>query len=308
MKKGKTAVYKIIDELCKEMDIEVESLSFGLIRTLKKENKIRNIIRYRFDLNSVISFEIANDKYATFELLKNNDIPIISHHMFFNPNTRKDYVTSFDLDIAKELFEKYNEKIVIKANDSCQGKEVFLIDKKENIEEFFIDLFGRGYDSLSLCPFEKIKNEYRVIVLDNECLFSYKKELPKIIGDGIKSIEDYVIDLNIAIPDKRLDLEYVPKKGEECYLSWKFNLSGGAIPKEIEDLNKKEKIEEIAKNASKAINIRFASVDIIENENCELKVMEINATVCMNKFTEKFENGYEIAKEIYRKAMKKMFE
>ena len=35
--------------------------------------------------------------------------------------------------------------------------------------------------------------------------------------------------------------------------------------------------------------------------------MEINGSVCMNKFTELVENGYEIAKEIYSKAIDKMF-
>ena len=56
------------------------------------------------------------------------------------------------------------------------------------------------------------------------------------------------------------------------------------------------------------MNIRFASVDIIENQAGEFKVMEVNGTVCMDKFTEKFDGGYEIVKDIYRKVLNKMFE
>ena len=36
--------------------------------------------------------------------------------------------------------------------------------------------------------------------------------------------------------------------------------------------------------------------------------MEINASVCMNKFSEMIPNGYEISKGIYSRAIDKMFE
>lgn len=300
--------YKIINELCEEMNISITDYSFEYFKQLKKDGKMRNMMMHKLDLNSIVSTNIANDKYATFEYLRANSIPIPNHHIIFNPKTRKDYVSSEDLEKAYELFEKYDKKIVIKANDSFQGKDVYLVTKKEEIKKIIEEIFSSDNDSLSICPFENIKNEYRVIVLDNECLFCYKKELPKVIGDGEKKIRDFCLDLNIDHPDKNLELNYVPKIGEEVCLSWKFNLSGGAIPKIVDDLNIKNIIEDIARKTTEIINIRFASVDIIENYDGEFKVMEVNGTVCMNKFTEKFEDGYEIAKEIYRKVLKRMFE
>lgn len=300
--------FKILEELCDEMDIELSEYSFRFFRQLKKDNKIRNIFLYKFDLNSAVSTEIANDKYATFEFLKANNVPIIDHHMIFNPKTRKDYVSILDIQIAKKLYDDYNGKIVIKANSSLQGKEVYYIENREDIEKTIDDVFSRDNDSLSICPFEEVKNEYRMVVLDNQCLFGYKKVLPKVIGDGRKSVADFVAELNIEKPDKSLDFSYIPKEGEEFFLNWKFNLSGGAIPCSIDDLEKKAKLEKIATDATRVINIRFATVDIIENKNGEFKVMEINASVCMNKFCNKYENGYEIAKDIYRKAIERMFE
>lgn len=300
--------FKMLDELCDELGIEVDEYSFGLIKQLKKDGKTRNLIRYKMDLNSFTSSEIACDKYACFEILKSNNIPIIDHTMIFNPKTRRDYVTSMDLEIAKNLFDKYNRKIVIKANNSYQGKEVFLVEEKDNIEKTILDIFSRNNDSLSICPFEKIKNEYRMIILDNECLFGYKKEKTSIVGNGNKSIAEFISELEIEKPDKNLDFDYIPKEGEKIELNWKFNLSGGAKAMPITDLNLKVMLEKIALDSAKAINIKFASVDIVETENKELKVMEINATVCMNKFSKIFDNGYEIAKDIYRKALIKCFE
>ena len=55
---------------------------------------------------------------------------------------------------AYELFEKYDRKIVIKANDSFQGKDVYLITEKNNIKPVIEKIFSEANDSLSICPFE----------------------------------------------------------------------------------------------------------------------------------------------------------
>ena len=50
-----TLSLKLIDEICKEKGIEVNHLSFGWIRELKKNGKIRHIVRNIFDLKWEIS-------------------------------------------------------------------------------------------------------------------------------------------------------------------------------------------------------------------------------------------------------------
>jgi len=106
---------------------------------------------------------------------------------------------------------------------------------------------------------------------------------------------------------RKVNLDYVPDAGEEVTVSWKHNLNSGAEPilinEEEENLNK---IKEIAISAGNAVNIRFASVDIALTSKKELLVMEVNGSVCMNAFSESVPNGYEIAKDIYRKAIEKM--
>ena len=106
-----------------------------------------------------------------------------------------------------------------------------------------------------------------------------------------------------------LNLKYVPKENEQIIISWKHNLSSGAEAIKVDSSDENyDKIIELAVKAGKSIGIRFASVDVVlENETDELMIMEINGSVCMNKFSETVENGYEIAKEIYSKALDKMF-
>ena len=106
-----------------------------------------------------------------------------------------------------------------------------------------------------------------------------------------------------------LDLLKIPNNGEEITVSWKHNLSGGAEPIVIDETDEYlEQVRNIALSAGNTLNIKFASIDIVVTEQNEILVMEINGSVCMNKFSEVISNGYEIAKSIYSKAIDKMFE
>ena len=62
---------EIISEICEEENIKREELSYGYVTKLSKDNKTHFIIDYCFDINSGSSIEIAGDKYATYDVLKN---------------------------------------------------------------------------------------------------------------------------------------------------------------------------------------------------------------------------------------------
>lgn len=265
-----TVSMNIIDEICKEKGIDETFLSFGWIRELKKDGKIRHIVRNNFDLNPSACKDIVNDKYATYEVLKENDIPVLEYNIIFNSKRRNGFEDDIETKI-KEYFDRYHKKIVIKINDSSEGKGVFLFEDEKLAISKVEELFEEKESSVSVCPFENIDEEYRAVYLDGEILCLYKK---------IK-----------------------PKNG------WKHNLSNGAIPKEVTSEDRyQDKVLEIAIKAGQAVNARFVSVDISRTPDERLFVMEINGSVCMSKFAEQFPNGYEITKSIYEKAIDKMFE
>lgn len=307
------AFFKIVDELCKEKGIEQKYLSYGWIRELKKGEKSHYVMRYQFDLNSTISFNIASDKFATYEVLKSNNVPTIEHNMIFNPETRSNYYGQQFINKAKELLRESDNKIVIKANNSSQGRDVYYCSTEEEVEKIINKLFKGKNDTLSACPFLNIDFEYRVVYLCEEILFIYKKKKPFVIGDGNKTLQELINDKMKTYPNitliKDLDLQYIPKMGEEVIVSWKHNLNGGAVPILLkEDDEYKSKVEKIALEAGKALNITFATVDVAVTDKKEILVMEVNSSVCMNKFAEIIPDGYKIAKEIYSKAIDKMFE
>ena len=306
--------YKIMNEICMEKDIEQKNLSYGWIKELKKDNKTHYIMRYQFDLNSAISYNIAGDKFASFEVLRANDVPTIEHKMIFNPKTRSVYYENEFIEEAKKLLSENNNKVVIKANDSFEGRDVYFCKSEEEIEDTIKKLFEEKNPTLSACPYMEIDFEYRAIYLCGELLYIYKKRKPYVIGDGKKTLQELIDkknnDNNIQIDvTKELDLKYVPKDKEEVVVSWKHNLSNGAEPIVIDEKDEFiEKVKKVALDAGNALNIEFASIDVAKTKNNEIFVMEVNGSVCMNKFTEIIPNGYNIAKEIYSKAIDKMFE
>lgn len=309
----KKPFYTILDEICKEKNITQEMLSYGWIRKLSKNGKSHFLMRYQFDLNSSISHNIADDKYATYEVLKDKDIPTIPHKMIFNPITRSGYYNKDFFNEIDNILKQNNYKVVVKANDSCKGKDVFYCNTREEVEEKIESLFKQKNDTLSICPYLDIDYEYRAIYLCGEIIYIYKKKKPYVIGNGKSTLKELISEKNnselMIDLSKDLDLEYIPKENEEVTVSWKHNLSSGAEPIKVDKTDKYLKeIKDIAKKAGDAINISFASVDIALTSEGKVVVMEINASVCMNRFSEVFENGKQIAKEVYSKAIDKMFE
>ena len=305
--------YKIINEICNEKNINQKLLSYGWIRELQKDNKCRNIIGYQFDLNPAAAYEIASDKFATYEILNANNIPTIQHKMIFNPKSRSLYYNEKFLTDAINLLKENNNKIVIKANDSCKGKDVYVCSTEEEIKSTIKKLFDENNATLSACPYIDIEYEYRLIYLCGEILYVYKKKKPYVIGNGVNTIKELIhikFPNNIVDISKNVNLDEIPKQGKEVIISWKHNLSSGAEPIVIDE-QKEEYIEEIKKIAVEAgnvMNVKFASIDIAFTSSKKILIMEINGSVCMNKFTEIIPDGYQIAKNIYSKAIDKMFE
>lgn len=305
-------LHTVIRELCSEMDIKLEKLSYGWILQLSKDGKVRHITRNHFDNNPQASSEIADDKYATYEVLKSQDVPVIEHTMLFNPNTRSKYASKEDiLSIIESQFLKY-KTLVVKPNNECQGNGVELCHTKEELENVVQNLF-QTHSAISLCPYYDIKTEYRTFYLNGEVLLIYGKTNPFVIGNGEFTLEKLIQDLNL--PDKKvvrdnldkLNMTYVPKKGEEIEISWKHNLSGGSVPTVLEKGELYETIRQLAIQAGQAMNMNFATIDIIQTTENNLYVLEVNSGVCGTIFAQIAENGYEKIKAVYRKALEELF-
>ena len=243
--KEQSDFYRLIKKLCYEKNIKFRQASFGYVTELKKDGIIRHIVGNSLELNSASAYKIASDKFATYSILVQNNIPVIKHNMVFNPETRSEYEND---DIKKALiwFQEYGGKAIVKANNSSEGKDVFLVKTKEELKKRILECFMNNKDSVSICPVYNINYEYRVIILDNEILACYKKEKPFVIGDGICNLNQLIEKSEIPFFYNNLDLKYIPKKGEKIEVYWKHNLAQGAKPSFEIDIEKKKRIFDIA--------------------------------------------------------------
>ena len=294
-----TTFDELLKELCQEKNIKITKISKNWINVLERDNQIHYILGHKFDLNNNSIATILDDKYAFYELMKLKNIPIIKHHIIFR-NYSKDYI--------KELYEEYHGDLVIKSNLGTCGNEVFHQTNLDEIYNLLDKLLIRNY-SLSICPYVKIKNEYRVIVLDSQIMLLYGKIKPAIKGDGKKTIAELLKEFNPQYFNKKMDLPKQILKASEPYeYNWQFNLSRGAnifmdIP---EDLS--TRISQLALKVAEQINVKFCSIDIIVTNDDNIYLMEANSGVMMDNFINIHPQGRKIAKFIYSAAINKMFE
>ena len=157
--------YTVLDDICKEKNIDSKILSFNWIIELKRGNEVHHIINSEFDLNTANSFAIANDKYATYIVLKENNIPTIEHRMIFSPYTRSTLYSDELVKEAKDLLKEY-PRIVLKANFSSKGDDVSRCETEEEVDEIIRKYFDEEHkDSISACPYVEIEYESRATTI-----------------------------------------------------------------------------------------------------------------------------------------------
>ncbi|MEK7434238.1 MAG: hypothetical protein AABZ74_13995 [Cyanobacteriota bacterium] len=303
-------ISKIIKELSEELDFNVNFLSSNWIIELQKKEKISYIFGYDWELNSSSSQLISKDKVACYEVLNSKNIPSIEHKLFLNPQIQEYISSEGNWKEIIEYCEKYNYKIVCKSNTGSGGNEVFKIDNQKQIEIIINNLFNKNIN-VSLSPFYEIKNEYRVIVFYDEVLLVYKKEKDYVLGDGKKTVLELIQEKIKKISLIELDfiknkLTYIVPENEKFEITWKHNLAKGAKASIVDNKELLEKLNILALKASQSIKINFASVDIVETEN-DFLIMEINSGIMMENFSKQGEKEYQISKNIYRKAINKLF-
>ena len=292
----------MIDEIALENNIKVNKFSDDWVIELTKNGVSKFIVGYKFDNNSSCTSEICNDKYALFSILENSAVPVIKHELLFYNDEQK----------LREAFCLYGNDVVIKPNEGTCGNDVYHVQSEDEAVQIYKNLIKYGY--VCICPFYNIKNEFRAICLDGNIEFSYKKVRPVIEGNGRDNVRSLLLKFNRPFYSKKsnfksdgIDLDYVPACGEKIEYEWRFNLSKGS---KIQNVSKveEEKIQKLAKAAASKVNLSFGSIDIIETVDGDFKIIEINSGVMMENLVNLKDDGFDIAKKIYKKAINKMFE
>lgn len=304
-----TSFFKIIKEICKELNIKYQLLSKNWVIVLEYNNKIRFLSGYKFDLNKHALGLILDDKYAMYDVLNYKNIPVIKHDIVYKDSNNNLYAKdSKGLEYAKKLFSKYQENIVLKINNGTCGRDIYHVKDLDDLTSKYNKLMIK-YSAISICPFYDIINEYRAILINGQIKLLYKKIKPRVVGDSKKTIKELLQEFNPEyFKDYNEDNKnIILKQGEVFEYDWKFNLSRGSLSSL--DILESDKIEiiNIIDKINEFLDLKFVSVDIIKTVENKFYVMEINSGVMMENFINQHENGEKIAKEIYKEAILEMF-
>lgn len=293
---------KIIKEYCVETGTKFTLGADGWMFTLEKNGKRTFVMGYKFGLNNTTSSQLCDDKSALSVVLDEIGFPCVLHHYIESPNAYSRSQRQIYDDLEKML-KTYGE-LVIKPNVGSGGKKVFRCKTEAELHDL-VDNNLSPKQPLGVCKFERVKNEYRVICLNGQVKLVYRKQRPFVVGDGtnnLKSLIELQLDAKVET-DKELPFETIPKKDEIVCVSWKHNLGLGAKADTDVDEILKPKLMQFALDVANAIDICFASIDIIELETGELKIMEVNSGIMMEKFSASSPENYQKSKQIYSEAL-----
>ena len=306
----------LIRELAADRGIKVTGFSQDWILRLESDGLARHIFGYNFEINSATAQLIAGDKAAVSDLMAHLGAPHVPHRLFLHPRL-SGYVSSQGNWPAMLAYaEEVGYPLVCKPNTGTGGEGVSLVANPAELEQTVMSLF-QLHRSICLSPYLDIEQEYRAVMLDETCELLYTKRRPHVVGDGLSSVLELIEKLHLsgqlsqelagqAIEQHSGELRRIPEPGQEILIGWKHNLGEGSAPQLVEEGPLYHQLVELAHRARRAINIRFASVDIVE-ANGELLVLEINSGVMMEYFVRHFPEGRAMAKRIYAKAVTHMF-
>ncbi|MGH2582514.1 MAG: ATP-grasp domain-containing protein [Anaerolineales bacterium] len=306
----------LLREIAAEQKIQLTSFSQDWILRLESGGRARHVFGYNFELNSATAELIAGDKAAISDLLANQDIPRVEHKLFLHPRLAGYVSEKGNFANMLAYAGEHGFPLVIKPNEGTGGEDVTRVDNVAEMEQSAIALF-QVHRAICLSAYLDIEQEYRALMLDEECELLYAKRRPHVIGDGKSSVLELIEKLHLqglltqnqaaqAIDQHRGDLKQVPDRNQEVIIGWKHNLGEGSAPSIVEEGPLRQELVRLAKQTQAAINIRFASIDIVQVEGQKF-VLEVNSGVMMEYFVRHFDDGRRIAKKIYAKAVDKMF-
>ncbi len=310
------ALVALLREIAEERGIQMTTFSQDWIIRLEKDSVTKHVFGYNFELNSATAQMMAGDKSAVSDLLQFKNIPHVEHRLFLRPRLATYVSSEGNWDGMMAYAGQHKFEVVCKPNVGSGGAEVTRIQNQLELEQAVHRLFVTTR-SICLTPFFQIENEYRVFVLAGECELVYVKKRPTITGDGRSTLFALIekqksagkISQEVAadaFTNHKDRLDEVLNEGSQFPLNWKHNLAQGAYPEIVEDETLLGKLESLALESAAALNIQFASVDIIETEGRFL-ALEVNSGVMMESFVQLRPDGRQKAKAIYAKAVDLMF-
>lgn len=177
---------------------------------------------------------------------------------------------------AEELYsavaQAHELPLVLKPNDGDGGVDVYRADTPTDLRRILAHMFDR-YRAIAIAPFVEGAEEYRVVMLNGTAFPIYRK---------LRSLAD------------------------DCVAEWRNNLRHGARPELVRNSALKSQLTILGRRAMDTLGLMFASVDILLVDG-GFRILEVNSSVCFERFSGFGPGNYHIAYCVYREALRQEF-
>lgn len=294
----------------------METLSDEWIIRLSRPPATRYIFGYNFDLNPACAHLLTNDKSAASEVLEAAGLPHVEHRLFLHPDWCETASAASIWAAMAAFARQHDYQLVCKPNDASAGRDVLRVASEPDLQRAVQRLFER-HRAICLSPYKHVGREYRLIMLEDECVLGYAKRRPVVTGDGRSTLLELIAEAaKVGVLPGPAVAAVLEENGEHLFdvladgqmrdLSWRHNLNLLSRPEALEDGDTAAELRRLAGACMRAFNLRFASVDVIETHGRHL-VLEVNSGVMMEAFARISPDGFQRAKQVYAGAVDRMF-
>ena len=288
--------------------VDVQFLSHDWIAVLSKGTRRHLVIGYDLGLNGAAAAKIANDKGATFDVLRAAGLAAVEHRVFLHPRFLDFVPVDGNWTRLLAAFEAFGRDAVLKDNEGTGGMEVFRVRNRTELEQRALGLFQIAR-SLAISPFLPIRDETRFVMIDGECVLAYAKQRAEVVGDGRHTVAQLLASRSEAsgYDNPQVPLTAIPAAGTRVPLQWRHNLGLGADARLLDHAAAEQQTSlALARHAMAALTLRFASIDIVTVGTTPM-VLEANAGVMLEVASRPEFGGRDLADRIYHDVLDRIF-
>lgn len=274
-------VVPIIEKVAKDMGVEVHIESWGYAGTLVlPDGRTRYFRGASFDLNTLGASEIAKDKDYAAYFLKRLGYPVPEGTTFFAPKWAAVLGSERTADAACAYAAELGWPVIVKPNSRSQGRGVAKAWNAQELRQAIEEI--EVYENVYLVQRPAKGRDYRIVVLDGEVISAYERRPLCVVGDGVSTIAQLLIekqkqfvqsgrDTTVPTEDFRIDnmlaqqgltVESVLEKGKEVELLPNANLSSGGDAFDVTDVLH-ETWHTLAARIARDANLRYIGIDIM---------------------------------------------
>ena len=242
-----------------------------------------------FPQNTATAATLASDKFFTNRILDHAGVPTLGGNYFFlHDRHRAHRAPGHERRDAVAYLATLKGAAFVKPLNGSRGDFAQPIRDAETLTRYMDDV-AQFYDAILIQPFVD-GHEYRIFMLDDDVIYTVRKQYPIVEGDGVQTIRDILARSGEQLTSRGISpaattdadadrLDIVLPAGERREIVGRTNRSAGGIMT-FDVPSDMQLAHALARRAMRALGLRAAAVDLFAGINGDahaLRIIEINA-------------------------------